>query len=191
MGTFMSRLSALSNTMMMNTQQKVQFQREYGRTLETAKAAGQLQALQQVNLAGGGGGGGGSSAATGARAFGSFNISSWLYTATPMMMFLFIVLGLFSFFFRLGTGAMFAAVSGLSFFALHAMMWLAPSQQGGTLNFRNIGMSFVLSLVIGAFAGFFLYPLGTDEPTAAPPVVVAQQQPLQDQAAPKAPGGWY
>lgn len=174
-GVFTSRLGAYTNATMMSTDTTLHFQNKLQSQWETAKAVGQMQTIQQMNLGQQGAGAGSAGTAWGGG--GWYTLSEALvgitkfagpvalagvvlvivFNGTEMMMFF----------------ATFLATFFFMLFSLHQSKMFRVGIQNG----MNILASLFIALVVGAFIGFGgVYKHKEDKPNP-PPYYYNEQRP--------------
>jgi hypothetical protein len=188
MGVATSRIGSYSNTFMMGTNGWVEFIKKQQRNLEVAKAAGSMQATQQIMLAGGGpgGGGGGASVNTGWSGATWFHVASVIQSLAPVGVVAGGLAALVVYLTRASQRAMFFALAVALFLLVHFVLFITRSQ---TPNIQT-GQNFFVALTVGlggaGLLAFMVYD--PDKGAGAEPAQV-QLQPVQPQVP--AGGGRY
>lgn len=161
LGLVTSRLGAYGTTMMMGTDTMLHFRDEMQRQQQTAAAAGQMQAIQQVTGAGGGVSGG--SGWTGQSWYGiTATINSIALIAVPLA----IAIAIAVYIMKGSQVMMFGAVCMGVFFLIERFLFSIQWGKAGIVNGQNLLISLFMGLIIGAFVGFAAYNPPKSEDTS-------------------------
>lgn len=141
---FLSRMSAYSSVIMMDTDAHIHFQQELIDQWETARATGAMQTIQQMNIAGGGGGGYNSaSLGTGYRTW--IRLGGIIRSFAPFMVPIGGVMSAVTYAFKWSQGMMLISIFITVFFLIYLLSYLSIQR----INISN-GTTFFVSL-FGAF----------------------------------------
>lgn len=154
MGIMTSRLGAYSNSMMMDTSTMLHFRDELQRQQETARAAGQMQAIQQMQSGQIGSGGGGGTMWSGQLWYTIMESIQKL--AIPFVPIGGIVIGIV-YALQKTQMAMFGAVVFTVFFATAFFFGSIQWGKQGIVTGFNFGISLFVALGIGALVAFVMY----------------------------------
>lgn len=159
MGLLVSRMGAYANTMMMDTDTMLHFNQELQRQMETARAAGNMQTLQQGQYAAGGIGGGGPSVSSGLAMYNFMQVlRSLSFPAIPI--------GLISigaiYALNQSQMAMFGAVFFTVFFAVTLFLMTIEFGKQGINTGTNLISALFIGGVVGGLVAFIMYSPKSD-----------------------------